>query len=79
MADEREILIKEIDTFLKKAKMSPTRFAVDALNDRAFMVRLRNGCNIGVDKLTDAREFMRKWKPPAKAYPKAKPPRARVR
>lgn len=58
--DSRTTLLAEIEAFLTRTGMSPTRFGIEAIGDRALLQRLREGRDpktVTVDKL---RAYMRR-------------------
>lgn len=61
----RDQLIADMDSFLCRHGMSPTKLGLLALNDRAFVSRLRNGEHQPNAKTVDRiRDFMAAYKPP---------------
>lgn len=54
---------KEIDEFLSRTGMSPTRFSIEAMGDRSFMHRLERGCSVRIDTAEKVRQFMKNWRP----------------
>lgn len=58
MKSSHEILVAEIDAFLKRAKFSDTRFGELVMNDRHLMRRLRSGSDIKLSTVDNIREFM---------------------
>ena len=65
---EREKLLSEIESFLKKSGMTSTQFGIEAKNERSLMNRLRAGGGVGLDTAKLLRDYMRDYKP--KARPK---------
>lgn len=62
---DREKLLHDIEHFIKSAEMTPTRFGVLAMNDRALLHRLRSGGDVRTETARRLREFMKDWKPPS--------------
>lgn len=55
---DRDRLLAEIEAFLKSEGMNPTDFGRGALNDTAFVSRLRNGSDVRSKTAAKVREFM---------------------
>ena len=51
-------LLQKIETFLAERQMSPTRFGVEALNDREFVRRLRRGSDVRLLTVQKVNEFI---------------------
>ena len=62
----REKLLAEIEAFLKRADMDHTRFGTLAMNDTAFVTKMRRGRNVRIDTAERARAYIAAWKPPKK-------------
>jgi hypothetical protein len=54
----RKQIISEIDSFLSRTEMPPTRLGMDAVGDANFVKRLRNGISPRIDTLDKLRRFM---------------------
>jgi hypothetical protein len=59
----KQQLRTKIEKFLAQSGMSPTRFGVEALGDRAFMNRLRAGSEIRTDTIDKIDRFIDGWRP----------------
>ncbi len=59
----KQQLRAKIDKFLAQSGMSPTRFGMEALGDRAFMHRLRAGSEIRTDTIDKIDKFIDGWRP----------------
>lgn len=62
MTSKQQIRVK-IDKFLAQSGMSPTRFGIEALGDRAFMNRLRAGSEVRTDTIDKIDKFIDGWRP----------------
>lgn len=51
-------LLSDIEVFLRKHHMAPTRFGEDALSDRRFVKQLREGRRVWPETEAKARAFM---------------------
>lgn len=60
----REQLLSEIEAFLERSGLSPSRFGFEALNDRGFMNRLRAGADVTLGTAERLRAFMSGYEPP---------------
>lgn len=60
----REELLTDIEAFIAKHELRPTHFGLQALNDPAFVFRLRQGKSVRSDTIDRLREFMRDYRPP---------------
>lgn len=59
----KQQLRTKIEKFLAQSGMSPTRFGIEALGDRAFMHRLRAGSEIRTDTIDKIDRFIDGWRP----------------
>ena len=59
--------LHQIETFLAKAEMTPTRFGIDAVRDPNFVHDLRKGRVPSIKKAGDVLDFIATWKPAEKA------------
>lgn len=62
---EREKLLHDIEAFIARAAMSPTKFGLLAMNDPALMKRLRAGGDVRTLTAHRIRTFIKDWRPPA--------------
>lgn len=61
----REQLIAEIEAFLNKHQMAPSRFGELAVNSKGFVTRLVSGqTSPTLDTVEKVRDFMRDYQPP---------------
>ncbi len=67
----RTELIKEIEAFLKKTGMTPTRFSERSTGDRTLMISLDRGRDLKLSTVEKIRAFMRNYDPAADAKKKA--------
>jgi hypothetical protein len=58
---EYDKLVDEIERFLKRTDMSPTRFSIESVGDRAFMTRLKAGKGLTLDRVDRVRAYMRNY------------------
>ena len=58
---EHEKLVAEIERFLKRTGMSPSRFSADAVGQRSLMIRLRRGEGVTLATVDRLRKFMREY------------------
>lgn len=58
----RKKLLNDIDTFCDENGISPTDFGTHALNDSAFVGRLRTGLNPTLSRIERCYQFMKKAK-----------------
>lgn len=70
---ESEKLLKEVEDFLVKNRVRATPFGIMFANDSAFVIRLREGRKLDMDKAAKLREFMANYK--ASKIPKPRKPR----
>lgn len=61
--DSRQQLVNEIEAFLAKHEMGAPEFGRLAMNDVAFVYRLRQGRDVRASTADRAREFMRDFRP----------------
>jgi len=54
-------LLSEIETFLERHDMAPTKFGTLAMNDAKFVGRLRAGQRVRLDTADRVRDFMRSY------------------
>ena len=59
---EREKLVQDIEKFLEKSGMSPTRFGIESVGRRSLMHQLRSGGGVNLDTAEKLRNFMKDWK-----------------
>ena len=59
----REELLAEIDAFLERHGIAPTRFGKDVLRDPSFVMRLRLGNHARSDTIDRVKNYMRHYKP----------------
>lgn len=59
-------LTAEIEAFLDRVGMSPTRFGVLTVNDAKLVSRLRAGSDVRTQTADKLREFMREYRPSQK-------------
>jgi hypothetical protein len=64
MMTTRDKLLADIDAFLTKADMLPSKLGRSALNDPGFVDRLRSGADCTTGTADKLRAFMAAWKPP---------------
>lgn len=62
----RDALLHEIDAFLARTGMEPSRLGKDAVNDPAFVHRLRAGADVRTRTVDRIREFMAAYRPLAR-------------
>lgn len=60
MKDPVDEFKKEIDKFLKAARMSPTVFSIRAANERTFYHRIKKGQEPGLRKVVKVRAFIKR-------------------
>lgn len=59
MSTLREKFLAEIESFLNRTGMAPSRFGQEAMNDRAFVFDLRHEHrNVGLNMVDRCRAFM---------------------
>ena len=58
---EHDRLVSEIERFLRRTGMTPTRFGIESVGDRAFMTRLKAGKGVTLDRVDKVRAFMRNF------------------
>lgn len=63
----RETLLAQIDAFCAEWDMNQTEFGRQAVNDPAFVTRLRGKTNIGIARIDAARRFMATYRPQGRA------------
>ncbi len=63
----RAKLLADIDEFIAKHKMAPTVFSKLVAKDPTFLMRLRGGTSIGIDRFDEVREAMANYKPEVSA------------
>ena len=69
--DIREQFLADVEGFLDRNGMTPTRFGVLSLNDKAFVFRLREDrSSPTLATVQKVRDFMATWKPTVKQHPK---------
>lgn len=56
-------LASDIEKFLQRHDMVPTRFGLLALNDKAFVGQVRNGRRIWPETEAKVRQFMDEYRP----------------
>ena len=66
-------LYHEIDAFCREHDMKPTRFGREAVNDPAFVSRLRDRKAILTTTVDRVRDFMAQYRPQAAPSPDAAP------
>lgn len=54
----RDQLLADIEAFLTRTGMDPSRFGRDAMNDPAFVPRLRDGADVRARTVDRIRKFM---------------------
>ena len=54
----RELILDEIEAFLSRSGMDPTRFGRECVNDPSFVRRLRAGTDIRTRTIDRIREFI---------------------
>lgn len=59
----RDELLEEIEAFLAKHDMAPAKLGSLALNDPAFVLRLKGDRDIRIGTADRIREYMRNYKP----------------
>lgn len=59
----RDTLLAQIDAFCAEWGMTRTEFGRRAVNDPAFVTRLRGTTNIGIARIDAARRFIATYKP----------------
>ena len=59
----RDDILAEIEKFLNRTGMSPTRFGEKTMNDRALVMRLRDGRDLKLSTAEKLRAFMRNYVP----------------
>lgn len=57
----RDQLLAEIEAFLVRHNMRPTRFGLKAMNDGKFVFMLREGVDIRLSSVDRVRKFMADW------------------
>jgi hypothetical protein len=67
----RDDLLCEIDAFLDRTGMEPSRLGKDAVNDPAFVHRLRAGADVRTRTVDRIRKFMAAHRPLARRKAKA--------
>lgn len=62
-------IVNEIDAFLARTGMTPTRFGVESVGDRSFVTRVRAGRQLRTDTIEAMRTYMRAHdsRPPRRA------------
>ena len=63
----REMFLKRVERFLRRHKMSPTRFGQETLNDMTFVFELRTGRNPSADTIDKVQAWMREYTEAQKA------------
>ena len=66
MASTRDILMADIEAFLLRYDMAHTTFGKRAVNDVAFVQRMREGKDPRGSTIDAVRKFMDSYRPPAK-------------
>ena len=67
----RAELLQDIDAFLKRTGMSPTRFSERSTGDRTLMISLRAGRDLKLSTVEKIRAFMRTYVPDQEPKKKA--------
>lgn len=57
-----DMLLSEIEEFLARTGMTPTRFSEDAIRDRHFVRQLRKGRRVWPETAEKARSFMAEYR-----------------
>ena len=60
----REDILAEIDRYLAQTGMAPATLGKQAVNDTAFVFKLRRGRSVGMDRLRRVFEYMTNHPPP---------------
>ncbi|MBX9659054.1 MAG: hypothetical protein K2X00_10840 [Nitrospiraceae bacterium] len=55
----KDALLEEIDAFLRKTGISPTRFGEETCNERGLISRLRRGGGLTLDSYDRIKAYMR--------------------
>ena len=67
---EREKILQEIETFLRRTGMGPTQFGIESLGRRSLLNQLRDRGGLNMESAAKIRAFMREHRknrrPPAK-------------
>lgn len=62
-----EEIVAEIDAFLARTGMAPSRFGHEAIGDKALVMRLKRGRQLRTDTIEALRLYMHTYRPPRKA------------
>lgn len=62
MNDPKQLL-EEIEAFLSKTGMNATEFGIRSKNDRALVIRLRQGKDVRSGTASELRRFMETYRP----------------
>ncbi len=65
MDSELRKLVDEVDAYLTATGMAPTRFGIVTVNDRAAVIRMKQGRPLTTTKVSKMREYMASNPPPA--------------
>jgi hypothetical protein len=55
----RDELLAEVESFLTRSGMTPTRFGVEAMSDRTFVRNLRRSLDVRSSTIDRVRQFIR--------------------
>lgn len=58
-----EILLAQVDDFLSRTGMKPTRFGIDALSDGGLVKGMREGRSLSLRNAEKLIRFMDDWRP----------------
>ena len=73
MKTTRETLIDDIDAFIERHDMHTTVFSQLAMNDSAFLLRLKAGTEPSAPTIDRVRKFMFEYKGHVRRRPKSRP------
>lgn len=72
----RDDLLNEIERFLERWDMSPTKFGQLCMNDHTFVKRLRRGSDVRLGTAERVRTFLKTWRPPPRGNARRPPSEA---
>jgi hypothetical protein len=61
MTDERSLFLADVEAFLRKHDMAPSRFGFESCGDYNFVRQLRKGRAVYIDTIRRVRRWMRDY------------------
>jgi len=58
-----DALLRQVDAFLKRTKLAPTRFGLEAMGDGALIKQLREGRSLTLKNANRVLDFMATYQP----------------